>query len=123
MIDLTELQILSAIKNNGNSIEFTSLMNLSLSDPEVDLRLTKSKITKLKDDGYIKGNLDAYSSISLTESGNLRLEHLKNRAANETEEKRQKAFDKKTAIISLAIGVIFSAPFWDFIKWVVKQMC
>lgn len=120
---MTDLQILSAIKNNGNSIEFTSLMNLSLSDPEIDLQLTKSKIAKLKDKGYVKGNLDAYSSINLTESGNLYLEHLKNCAANETEDKRQKAFDKKTAVISLAIGVIFSDPFGDFIKWIVKQVC
>lgn len=71
---MTEFQILSAIKNNGGSIEYTALLNLNSIDPNPDPSADKARINQMIANKLLRGKTDAYCLISITDSGRLYLQ-------------------------------------------------
>lgn len=69
---MTELQILSAVKNNGGSIDYVTLLNIGLSDPEHDALTDRDLIHKLIDAQILSGKPGANSTISFGKEGRLR---------------------------------------------------
>lgn len=82
---MTELQILSAIKNNGGSIEFTSLLNLNMTDTKRDILADKARIKQMIEKGLLEGKADAFSYVSISDRGRLYLQN-----AQYLEEQQQK---------------------------------
>lgn len=82
---MTEFQILSAIKNNDGSIEYTALLNLNMTDTKRDTLADKERIKKMISKGLLKGKADAFCQITITNRGRL---HLQN--AYYLEEQKQK---------------------------------
>lgn len=114
---MTELQILSAIKNSGGSIQYTALLSLNVSDTHQDALADKARIEKMIEDKLLSGKTEAYCSISITNPGRL---HLQNAAYLEdiskqrdeeyanirAEEKRHNKFLRITTLISLGIAAV-----------------
>lgn len=71
---MTELQILSVIKNKGGSIGYTDLLNQNLTDSNRDSRADKARIEQMIQKGLLEGRTDAFCSISITDTGRLRLQ-------------------------------------------------
>ena len=82
---MTELQILSVIKNNGGSIGYTDLLNQNLTDTARDGLADKARIKQMIEAGLLEGRTDAYCSISITDTGRL---HLQNASYLEDQNKK-----------------------------------
>ena len=109
---MTEVQILTAIKNNGGSFEYTDLLNLNITEANRDTLADKERIVQMLRNGLLKGETQPYSLISITDKGRL---HLQNAAYLE-EQNKQLAEDaakdkskKNRHDWSLAIGSAFIA--------------
>lgn len=72
---MTELQILSAVKNNGGNIAFTSLLNLSITDTHQDPIADTARIEQMIKDDLLSGSTTAYGSISITKEGRVFLQN------------------------------------------------
>ena len=72
---MTDLQILSALINNGGSIEYTDLLNLNISDTKRDSVADKARIEQMIKDGLLEGKTNAYCHISITDRGRLHLQN------------------------------------------------
>lgn len=114
---MTELQILSAIKNNGGSIEFTALLNQNMTDANRDSLADQERIKQMIKNGLLSGKTDAYCHISITKPGRLHLQNAtyleeqnKKRetvdAESKSEQKRQNRFLRITTLVSLGIAAI-----------------
>ena len=114
---MTDLQILSALHNNGGSMEFVALLNLNLTDPYRDTLADEERILELMKDHLVEGKAAAFCEITLTRRGRLFLqdEHYreerdhKNReadAARQAEEKLHSKFLRRTTIISIIAAAI-----------------
>lgn len=71
---MTELQILSAVKNNGGCIEYVSLLNLNITDTNRDALADKARIENLISSKLLKGKAEAYCTITITDEGRLYLQ-------------------------------------------------
>ncbi len=71
---MTDLQILTAVKNNNGAINYTDLLNLNMSDAYRDPSADKYRINKLIEQKYLKGSTEAYGTISITDNGRLFLQ-------------------------------------------------
>jgi len=114
---MTDLQILTAVKNNNGTISYIDLLNLNLSDAYRDPSADKARIDQMIKDGFLEGRTDAYCQISITKPGRLRLQNAyyleeQNKkiadeaAKSKAEQERQNRFLRFTTIISLAIAII-----------------
>ena len=111
---MTELQILSAVKNNGGSIGYVDLLNIGLSDPEVDALADRDLIRKLIASDVLSGKQEAYSQISFGKNGRLRLKELAQQEQERTQKEDKDRADKRdqrrhdwaVAILGTLIGVI-----------------
>ena len=103
---MTVLQILSAIKNNGHSIEYSELLNSGNSDPNRDPTADNLRLQALKADRYIKGRLEPFHYISLTSKGIKRLDELYKEADKESKQERQQRFDNKVSVASVLVPLI-----------------
>lgn len=104
---MTELQILSAIKNNGGSIEYTSLLNLSMTDTNRDTLADKALIERMIGAKLLKGQTDAFSHISITDKGRLHLQdayYLEKQKQKFAEDAAQNEAKKNRHDWGLAIG-------------------
>lgn len=72
---MTELQILSAVKNNGGVIQYTELLSLNLSDEYQDPQADKARIVKMINEGLLSGTAEAYSCICITATGRMHLQN------------------------------------------------
>lgn len=125
---MTELQILSAVKNNGGSIEYTALLNLNMTDTNRDSLADEARIEQMIEDGLLKGKTDAYCHISITKPGRL---HLQN--AYYLEEQNNKLTDEAAknkanehrhdwklaiggAVIAGLIGLVFELVAFFFLE-------
>ena len=72
---MTETQILSVIKNNGGSIEYTALLNQNLTDSNRDVFADKERIKQMINDNLLTGETEAYSRISISNKGRLYLQN------------------------------------------------
>ena len=125
---MTDLQILNAVKNNNGSIEYTALLNQSLTDAYIDGSADKARISKLIEAGLLAGETRAFCSISITDEGRLRLQgeyyseeqnkKLAKKAANDkTNERRHEwhiAFG--SAFFAGLIGLAFEVVAFFFLK-------
>lgn len=110
---MTELQILSAVKNNGGSIGYVALLNLGLSDPVHDPLTDRDLIRKLIDTQVLFGKPGANSTISFGKEGRLRLQELQQL----DEEHRQKVSDneankkadRKSQLLNTLLGAVIGA--------------
>ena len=118
---MTELQILSAVKNHNGSMEYTELLNLDLTDPIRDPLADKTRIEQMIKNELLEGDAQPYHIISISDKGRLHLqnscylEEQNNKLAQETakdkaEQQRQNRFLRITTLISLGIAAI-SASF------------
>ena len=123
---MTELQILSVIKNNGGSIGYTDLLNQNLTDTNRDPSADKARIEQMIQRGLLEGRTDAYCSISITNPGRLHLqdaaylEEQKQQLADEAarENSKNKRHDWYIAILGALfaslIGLAFDAIAYFF---------
>ena len=72
---MTEYQILSALKNNGGSMEFTALLNLNMTDTHRDGIADEERIKNMIKDKLLRGNAEAFGVISITKPGRLHLQN------------------------------------------------
>ena len=114
---MTELQILSAVKNSGGSIQYTALLSLNVSDTHQDALADKARIEKMIKDNLLSGKTEAYGSISITNPGRMYLQNAaylediskqrdKEYANIRAEEKRHNKFLRITTLISLGIAAV-----------------
>lgn len=112
---MTDLQILSAVKNSGGSIQYTALLSLNVADTHQDTLADKARIEKMIADKLLSGQTEAYCNISITNPGRLYLQNAaylediqKQReqeyADTRAEEKRHNFFLRVTTVISLGIA-------------------
>lgn len=114
---MNELQILSAVKNNGGSIDYVTLLNIGLSDPAHDTLSDRDLIHKLIDAQILSGNPGANSTISFGKEGRLRLQEIQQLQQKSAEEAAQAAKEKRVlrrhnwlvATIGAAIGSILGS--------------
>lgn len=111
---MTELQILSAVKNNSGSIGYVDLLNVGLSDPEFDALADRDLIRKLIASDVLSGKQEAYSTISFGKNGRLRLNELAQQEQERTQKEYKDRADKRAqhrhdwavAIVGALTGVI-----------------
>ena len=116
---MTDYQILSAVKNNGGTIDYVKLLNLGLSDPFYDPLADKQRIETLIKKNYISGKTDGFASISLTNEGRKHLQTLqhlektnKNRTKKETLKKSKKImFEIFLVVLGAILSYVFSFIF------------
>ena len=118
---MTNLQILTAVKNNNGTIGFVDLLNLSLAEPNRDPIADEDRIKQMIKDGLLTGEVGAYSQIHISKYGRRFLQD-----SCYASEEEQKAADKisqeacdnhrrnlKTtilgALISALAGFLFNA--------------
>lgn len=109
---MTEFQILSAVKNNGGSIEYTALINLNISDVNRDGLADKARIEQMLNKGLLKGKADAYCHISISDEGRLYLQdacNLEDQNKKLAEDVTRNKAKKKRHDWQLAIGGAFIA--------------
>ena len=117
---VTELQILSAIKNNGGSMEYTSLLNLNMTDHDRDTLADKTRVCQMLKDDLLDGTAGAFCTISISDKGRLYLqnacylEEQNNKAAEQVakdraDQDRQNRFLRITTIVSLGIAAMTAA--------------
>lgn len=111
---MTTYQILSAVNNSDkHSIEYLSLLNLSLTDEHPDTAADKMRIQNLLRKGYLSGETRPGSHIRLEPIGLDFIEQCQQKLAEkEAEEKRQWKsawFQAVTGIISSLVGAVVGA--------------
>lgn len=82
---MTELQILSALKHNGGSMDYATLINLNMTDVNRDALADQARIKQMIDDKLLVGKADAFCNISISDIGRL---HLQNACNLEDQEKK-----------------------------------
>lgn len=116
---MTELQILTVIKNNGGSIGYTDLLNQNLTDTNRDGIADKARIEKMIERDLLEGRTDAFCSISITDEGRLHLqdaeylEQQKQQLADDAarENTKNKRHDWRIAIIGALIAALVGFGF------------
>ena len=103
---MNELQILTAIKNNGKSIEYTKLLTCGLADPKPNGTADKQRLKHLLAENYISGQLTSYGKISLTPKGQIRLDELTDKSEEKAENKAQQRFENKISVLNLLIPLV-----------------
>lgn len=116
---MTELQILSAVKNNNGCMEYIALLNLNATDVNQDSRADEARIEQMINKKLLKGKTEAFATIAITKEGRLYLQnayYLEEEKKKLAEEAAQNAAKKKRydwkfaivgALIAGAIGFIF----------------
>ncbi len=101
---MTDLQILTTVRDNGGSMEYTALLNHGLSYPNHDSLADMARIEKLIEDKHLLGKTEAYSTIALRKHGRLYLQALQQEETQRTaDEKRQQKFSSQmNAMIAAA---------------------
>ena len=113
---MTELQILTAIKNSGNSIRFTDLLNQGLTDPKPDPNSDKLRLEYLLSENYISGKMGAYERLSLTPKGIAHLDQLQQELQKQDDDRsyaaaqtrKQKNFDLISSLVGAVLGAIMT---------------
>lgn len=109
---MTEIQILSAIKNKGGSIEYTDLLNLNMTDTNRDTIADEVRIKKMISDKLLEGNAKEFCYISISDSGRLHLQnscYLEEQNQKLAEDATRNETKKKRHDWSLALGSAFFA--------------
>lgn len=109
---MTDIQILTAVKNNGGSINYVDLLNLNLSEAYRDPRADKCRINKLIESKYLSGKTEAHSTISITNKGRLFLQesyYLEDQTnkldqKHSAEKAKEKHHDWRVALIGAIVG-------------------
>ena len=110
---MTELQILSAIKNNGGTIDYAQLINLGRTDTGWDPVTDKRLIQKLIQQQILSGKTDAYSTITFGTKGLLRykeLKQLEDDLANQVADKKsEKNSNRRFQLLNTILGAVIGA--------------
>lgn len=118
---MTELQILTAVRNNKGPISYATLLGLNLAEPTPDSVSDKALITSLIEQKYLTGRTAAYSTISITEKGRLRLNHLNDIEKLKQKQEKLRQEDRKhgwyIAIFTSICSALLSEPLWYGIHW------
>lgn len=129
---MTDIQILNAVKNNNGSIQYTELLNQSLTDAYIDGSADKERINNLIKSGLLEGETRAYCSISLKPEGRLYLQEkhysdeqeqkIADYTANENAKKSKQDWQIAVfsaiggAVISGLVGFVFQAISFFFFR-------
>lgn len=100
---MTEHQILSAIRNSNDSLSYVDLLNYGRTDEKYDPHADTLRIRHLISSGLLSGKTEAYSILSLTPSGNQRLDDLNHQA---DEKRRDRAYAERREDRALKVGLI-----------------
>ena len=73
---MNELQILSAVKNNGGSISYGNLINIGLADPFPNILADRELIRKMISADILFGKAVSHGTISFGPNGHLRYRDL-----------------------------------------------
>lgn len=111
---MTELEILTEIRNSGGSIDYVELLNRGKKHPPYQPSIDHDRLRSLKERGYIKGSFDAYSTVSIEPAGNAYLDFL---IANQMKQRKQFAHDWKLAGLSAITGALLSEPLTRGFIW------
>lgn len=110
---MTDLQILTAVKNSGGTIRYTDLLNLGLTDAAFDPLADRARIHALRYAGALSGDLSACSSVSFTAQGHLLLAKLQSEdsiqqkiACDEAKKEKQQRFENQLAVANLFVPII-----------------
>lgn len=111
---MTELEILTAVKNSGDPIDYVQLLNLGKTETNWDPSTDEALVKKLLKSKLLNGESKAYSIITLSDTGTLRLldlqqqiENAKQQADNEAKHRRNEyRHDWAVAIVSCFVGAI-----------------
>lgn len=118
---MTELQILTAVKNHNGTIDYVELLNLNLTEPNRDPIADKERIEQMIKDGLLSGSVGANSSIHISKHGRRFLQDAyyanesENKAANEKANETRKNYWRNLkvtilgALISALVGFLFNA--------------
>lgn len=125
---MTEFQILSALKNNNGSMEFTELINLNITDVNRDALADQARIKQMIDDKLLVGKADAFCNISISDIGRLHLQNscnfeeqekklAKERAKNQAKKNRHDwSLAIGSAVIAGLVGLAFELIAFYFLK-------
>lgn len=127
---MTELQILNAVKNNGESIGFTDLMNLGMSDTVWYPNADKQRICQLINAEILAGDAEAHGTIHFGKVGHLRLQELQQIEEDNAKQAAKEAKDRKSqfrhdwaiAIVSSLLGALLSEPLWSAIYFLLNLL-
>lgn len=110
---MTELDVLTILKDNNGRFSFVELLNHGLSDAVSDPSADKALIRRMIKDGTLRGETSAYSTIYLTDAAYLRLreleeqEHKAQESAKEKAEKeKQQRFENKLAVLNTITPIV-----------------
>lgn len=107
---MTEIQILSAIENNGGCIDYVELLNIGKADPKWEPEVDRELVEVLLQAGTIKGKAEAFGAIAFGRCGRLRLreleEHEDNVRKQRAGDKADKRMDKKFQLFLTLIGPV-----------------
>ena len=111
---MTEFQILTAVRNSHGPIDYVQLLNLGKTETNWDPVADEVLIKKLLTAKLLNGEAKAYSVITLSDRGTLRLLELqqqikdaKKNADNEAKQRRDdKRHDWAIAIVGTLLGAV-----------------
>ena len=121
---MTELQILSAVKNNGGSIDFAELINHGKTDTGWEPTADQALINKLIDAKVLSGKTEAHSTITFGKEGLLRLRDLQQAADNlskqMTDKQSEKNADRRFQLFNTLLGAVIGAVATLLAQWIVS---
>ena len=111
---MTELEILTEIRNNGGSIDYVELLNRGKNYPPYQPSIDQDRLKVLKERGYIAGTFNGYSIVSIEPPGNVYLDFL---IKEQSDRRKQVAHDWKLAGLSAITGALLSEPLTRGFIW------
>lgn len=100
---MTILEILTCVKE-ASVIDYVELLNKSNVDK--DYIANESRIKELLRNNYLKGSAEPYSTITLTDKGQLLLNELQEIANQQANQERQTRFENKISIASVLVPCV-----------------
>ena len=110
---MTELDVLTILKDNNGRFSFVELLNHGRSDAVSNPSADKVLIRRMIKDGTLRGETSAYSTIYLTDAAYLRLRELEEQehkaqesAKEKTEKEKQQRFENKLAVLNTTTPIV-----------------
>ena len=116
---MTEIEILTAVKNNGGSIPFTQLLNNPPRGNKFNPADDSDRLQNLLSCNLLSGSANAYGTIALTPAG---LKHLDDHLQKVADRRKQFAHDWRLALFSVIGGALLSDPLWILLRWIFEKL-
>lgn len=121
---MTELQILTAIDNNGGRMKFVELMNLGKTDQNWMPNADHQRICQLIDAKVLSGKPSAFGTISFGPNGHLRLWDLQQASDNLSKQmadnQSEKNADRRFQLFNTLLGAVIGAAITLLTQWFIS---